>query len=221
MPVTNNLAALSDALCALRRVILNPKSRRTREEEENLNVCNDDGSFIYHRSAKVLTLLRGNIYSPRAIDISDPSLPLPLRAKLAKLGRVLDGYEFGPLHVAWRGDGRPELLLFLDEVIKALGLARPSAPTRDYCLLPSYMVRWIGPPRKIPPLLWHLLDLVLDTDGDSLDLEKAYEEAWGGKPRSLKTVRNTLGKLNDVLLDIGIKDWCLGVRGGHIVRKQL
>jgi hypothetical protein len=119
MPTANDLPALAGAVRELREAVFDPKSVCTEEEASN-PAAYPDSWIVSHRGGKVQRLLRDDNSFADAADISDPSIPLPLQAKLARLYRVIRGYEFGYLDRAWRDNQRPELLLFLDEVIDAL-----------------------------------------------------------------------------------------------------
>jgi hypothetical protein len=98
------------------------------------------------------------------------------------------------------------------------GLLQPSPPlTRDYCCPLPNKVRWIGPPVPVASRFWHLLGLVLDAAGGPVGLE----QVWVDKLPKSKTVSNTISEMNNILFEIGIKDWCLGLKGDQIIRKPL
>jgi len=93
---------------------------------------------------------------------------------------------------------------------------RPEKPTRTYCLQSRNRIRWIGPPKQVAPRLWQLLGHVLDAGGRPLGISVMED----GKQLKTSSIRNDISALNGHLLDIGIRDWSLGLAGNEIIRKM-
>jgi hypothetical protein len=150
------------------------------------------------------------------------------------LAQIRDALISLSAHFGWQGTGQegedlrpvPEELVgklqggaaLLKEALRnQIPNERPEKLTSDFCLLSDFRVRWIGLPVKVERRLWDFFGAVLDANGEPLPW--ANMRAHGRNSPSKKTIQNDISNLNKVLLDIGIKDWTLGLRGSHIIRK--
>jgi hypothetical protein len=69
--------------------------------------------------------------------------------------------------------------------------------------------------------VYRLLDLVLDSGNKPIPLGDVCEQVWGRLVVQGKTLHNTKTQLVKALMDIGVRDWTVGIEGDYLVRKPL
>jgi hypothetical protein len=87
---------------------------------------------------------------------------------------------------------------------------RPPHPTRQYCLLPLYKVRWIGEPVRLQPRHFKLLQLLLDKYNPLVsytDYEVSFQQVqaavYTSENKHRKIISNDVRRLSKGLLKIG------------------